>query len=159
MLELEEITGLVCLVIAALVVLHFRSPAQSALALFPVLSGFVLTLGIMTALGMKMNFMNVVVFPMLLGIGVDDGIHFVHRWRTETGERWRSTLHGAGLPIIMTSLTSTLGFGSLVLTDNPGLRSVGYTAAIGIGSCLVSTLLFLPPVCRILEKRSKAGSA
>jgi predicted exporter len=158
--ELASITGLVVAAVLLVVALHFRRPLPFLLALLPLACGFVLTLGGMKAFGIRMNFMNAVVLPMILGIGVDNGIHLVHRWRTEraAGRGWREALLGAGLPIVMSAATTIWGFGSLVLTDNPGLRSIGWVAILGIGSCMLTALLVLPPAFRWMDGRRAAAN-
>jgi hypothetical protein len=155
--ELASITGLVIAAVLLVVALHFRRPFPFFLALLPLACGFVLTLGGMKAFGIRMNFMNVVVLPMILGIGVDNGLHLVHRWRCDraAGGDCGTALRGTGMPLLMSALTTIWGFGSLVLTDNPGLRSIGWVAMLGIGSCLVSALLVLPPLFVWAERRDR----
>ncbi|MHC4601476.1 MAG: efflux RND transporter permease subunit, partial [Planctomycetota bacterium] len=153
--ELLSITGFVALAVVLVALLHFRHLLQALFSLVPCVAGFCLTLSVMKLTGIDLNFMNVVVFPVILGIGVDDGIHFVHRWREKEGGDWRAALEGAGMPIVMTSLTSMVGFGSLVLADNPGLRSLGWVAILGLAACMVSTLTILPPLCRLAEGKKE----
>jgi predicted RND superfamily exporter protein len=148
---LTSITGLVALTVIIIALVHFKNPLTATLALIPSAGGFLVTLSAMKFVGVDMNFMNVIVFPVILGIGVDDGIHFVHRWKEKGSGGWARALNGAGMPIVMTSLTSMVGFGSLVLADNPGLRSLGWVAILGLGACMVSTLLVLPTLCRLME--------
>jgi len=153
LVELSSITLWVAGAVVLIAIVHFRSPVPAFLALLPAAFGFGFTLSVMKLTGLRLNFMNVVVLPMILGIGVDDGIHFVHRWREKGLERWREALHGAGMPILMTTLTSMAGFGSLVLADNPGLRSVGWVALIGLSACMIFTLMLLPFLCRLAERK------
>jgi len=155
--ELEPITALVGAAVLLIALLHFRHPLWTFYALLPAASGFLLTLSVMKLTGLRLNFMNVVVLPMILGIGVDDGIHFVHRFRESRAGGWRRALRGAGMPIVMTSLTSMVGFGSLVLADNAGLRSVGWVALIGLASCMLCTLMLLPWLCRLAERGKGEG--
>ncbi|MHC5036607.1 MAG: efflux RND transporter permease subunit [Planctomycetota bacterium] len=153
--ELSPISLLVALAVLVIASVHFRHPLWTLFALMPAAFGFLITLSAMKLLNLPLNFMNIVVFPMILGIGVDDGIHFMHRWRE--GEDWRKALTGAGMPIVMTSLTSMVGFGSLVLADNAGLRSVGWIAILGLGACMGCTLMIMPPLCRLMERKRIAG--
>jgi len=124
------------------------------LSLLPVALGFVITLALMRLLAIDLNFMNIIVLPMVFGLGVDDGIHFVHRLREDGARNPAVALTGAGRPIIVTSLTTMVGFGSLVLADNPGLRSIGHLALIGVGACLVCSVVTLPAVLLAFRKRT-----
>lgn len=139
---------LMCLVacgaIALLTLLHFRRLGWTFLALVPAGLGLLWTAGAMATLGIPLTFFNVAVFPLILGIGVDDGIHIVSRY-LEGGERsLQRTLAAVGLPVVMTSATTVVGFGSLVLAVNPGLASLGAASSLGVGACLAAALLVVP---------------
>lgn len=113
---------------------------RGVLALIPLGLGIVWMIGIMTLLGVAVNFMNLFVFTMVLGIGVDYGIHLVHR-RREAGER---QLHGTAAAIAVAALTTVCGFGSLVLSHFPGLRSMGAAAILGTLSAAWLSVTLLP---------------
>jgi len=88
------------------------------------------------------------VSPLLIGIGIDNGIHILHRYLEERsiqprGAIVRAETHTA-VAVIVTSLTTMLVFGSLLLARTPGLRFLGISALLGIGSSLFFSLLFLP---------------
>ena len=54
--------------------------------------------------------------------------------------------------VVLTSLTTLVGFGSIALSHYPGLRSIGYVAIIGISACLFSSLILLPPLFAIIRR-------
>jgi predicted RND superfamily exporter protein len=93
--------------------------------------------------GMNLNPVNFVALPMLVGIGVDNGIHMVGRSEGEP------LLGGpTGIAVWRTAVTTLLGFGSLVAPASPGLTSLGWITSIGMVACLAASLLLLPPLLR-----------
>jgi len=142
--EFLPLTSVAAGVVLLLTLFFFRRPLDVVLALTPVSLGFLLTLTLMNLFSVQLNFMNIIVLPMIFGLGVDDGIHFVHRLREGGRSDVFAALHGAGKPIVITSLTTLVGFGSLVLAENPGLRSIGHLALLGISVCMICSVVVLP---------------
>jgi len=106
--------------------------------------GIIWMLGFMGLFGISLNFANVVVAPMVIGIGIDDNIHIYHRYR-ERGEGGISAaVSFSGRAVIMTTVTTILGFGSLTFARYGGLSSIGFVAVIGVFLCLISALFVLP---------------
>jgi predicted RND superfamily exporter protein len=138
-------------VVLALLFLHFRHPRWVGMALTPLLSGVAYMLGASALLGIDLNPANAVAIPLILGIGIDDGIHIVHRYRErkDVGQAVRLT----GRAVIMTSLTTMVGFGSLSTSHFPALASLGQVALLGIGSCLLTSLLLLPSLLMLVGKK------
>ncbi len=129
----------------------FGSPGRSALALLPLVLGLVWMLGVMSFLGLRINFMNIFVITMVIGIGVDYSVHFLHRW-FETGGS-PEALAGISKAIAVAALTTMVGFGSLVLSHYPGLRSVGFAAILGALATAVISITVLPVLLRWRESR------
>jgi uncharacterized protein len=120
------------------------SPGRSLLALLPLSLGMVWMLGGMALLGLRVNFMNIFVVTMIIGIGVDYGVHLLHRWYESGGQP--EALQGTAQAIAVAALTTVVGFGSLVLSHFPGLRSVGAAAILGALSTAVASITVLPVV-------------
>jgi len=139
--------------IAVALVLALRHPFSAALAAIPLVGGIMAMLGIMALLSIKFNYANFIVLPLIVGIGIDDGIHIVHRWRQESNEKLPMILSRIGRAIVLTSLTTTIGFGSLVSSHYPGLRSIGWVTALGILTCLLASLFLLPAVLAWIEAK------
>ena len=137
------VLGLV--LVALLLWLDFRRWRDVFLALAPLTLGVVWMLGLMALLGLKVNLMNIFVTTMIIGIGVDYGIHVVHRYReTEGGESFASGLLETGKAITMAALSTVVGFGSLALSSYPGLASIGYVAILGAVSTAFVAITLLP---------------
>jgi predicted RND superfamily exporter protein len=140
-------------VVLALLFLHFRNPRWVGMTLTPLLAGVAYMLGASALLGLDLNPANAVAIPLILGIGIDDGIHIVHRYRErkDVGQAVRLT----GRAVIMTSLTTMVGFGSLSTSHFPALASLGQLALLGIGSCLFTSLVLLPSLLWTIDKQKR----
>ena len=117
-------------------------PIRALLALLPLIVGMVWMLGGMALLGLRLNFFNIFVLTMIIGIGVDYGIHLLHRWYESGGDP--DAVSETAKAIAVAALTTMVGFGSLVLSHYPGLRSVGGAAILGALSTAVLSITLLP---------------
>jgi predicted RND superfamily exporter protein len=138
--------------------LDFRSLWLTTLANIQLLTGVVWMLGAMSFMDavhlpyMKMNFVNAFVTTMILGVGIDYGIHIIHRISQE-GLSNVEGLMETGKAVVMAALTNVAGFGTLGFCNYPGLRSMGIVAAIGSATCLVTALTTLPALLILTETR------
>jgi len=155
--DLLVIAPLAMLSVVLLLFLHFRRWRVVALALIPLLVGVTWMLGLTSLLGWKINYLNGVVIPMVVGIGIDDGIHIIHRYLEESRYDIGGAVRYTGRAVTMTSLTTMVGFGSLVIAQYRALSSMGWIIILGIGSCLLTSLLLLPPLLVIFLKPGPAG--
>ena len=151
--DLADSLVLAGVAIAVALLLALRHPFSAALAAIPLVGGIVAMLGVMALLSIKFNYANFIVLPLIVGIGIDDGIHIVHRWRQESKENLTKVLNQIGRAIVLTSLTTIIGFGSLVSSHYPGLRSIGLVSTLGILTCLLASLFLLPAVLAWWEQR------
>jgi predicted RND superfamily exporter protein len=117
-------------------------PLRALLALLPLFVGMVWMLGGMALVGLRLNFFNIFVLTMIVGIGVDYGVHLLHRWYESGGDP--TAVAGTARAIAVAALTTMVGFGSLVLSHYPGLRSVGGAAILGALSTAVLGITLLP---------------
>lgn len=148
--RLAVIVGI--LLVAVLLWLDFRSLWLMLLANIQLLTGVIWMLAMMTILGIKMNFVNAFVTTMILGVGIDYGIHIIHRISQE-GLTNPSGLLETGKAVIMAALTNIAGFGTLAMSNYPGLRSMGLVSAIGSFTCLVTALTTLPALMILTRTR------
>lgn len=135
---------LVTLLGVFLIVLAYRRSLKDTLwILLPLLSGVILALGAFAALGMKLNFFNVVVIPALLGIGVDGGVHYYRRWR-EMEEDDQAAQKELFDPLSIAIWTTMVGYAGMVFAKHPGIRSIGLFACLGLACIWLSTLFLMP---------------
>jgi predicted RND superfamily exporter protein len=93
--------------------------------------------------GIDFNLMTLVVMPLIIGTGIDDGVHVLCRWKNVSGDV-KKTFSGIATPITVTTATSSLAFGSLILSSNPGFRDLGFIVMSGLVFCLVISMTVLP---------------
>jgi predicted RND superfamily exporter protein len=141
------------LAILVVLLLDFRRPLIAVLAFLPLLSGIAYVLGIMWLLGEKLNYLNVIALPVMIGIGVDDGVHFFHRFIREGRGGMRRAVDSVGRAMLLTSLTTMIGFGSLMLYLMRGMASLGLVLFLGVGMCLLVTFTLLPALASLFEAR------
>jgi len=143
--------------VTAILLLHTRSPRDAGLILVPLLFASALTVACVVALGIPFNFANVIALPLLLGFGVDNGIHMVHRFRRlDAGERLLESSAARG--VFYSSLTTVFSFGNLALSPHPGTASMGLVLTIGVLMTLLATLVALPAFLARFGGRRQAGA-
>lgn len=126
-----------------ILVIALRSAADALLVMVPLLLAASLTAAAMVVLAIPLNVANVIVLPLLLGMGVDNGLHIVGRFRetASVAEVYRSTTPRA---VITSALTTLLSFVALAFADHRGMAGMGLLLAIAIGFLLLATLFVLP---------------
>ena len=142
---------LTILVIIAFKLFILRRVEWVLLALFPLVTSFLWMFGLMPNFGWRINFYNLVVLPTILGIGDDSGIHIVHRYLEEGKGSILKVLKSTGEHISVSAMTTVVGFGGLLFSIHPGMRSIGELAILGILLTLLASLFVLPSLIYILE--------
>jgi len=158
-LMISEAPFMIVLTISLIIVFKLvalRRILWVVVALVPLTASFLWTFGIMGAIGLKLNFFNLVVLPTILGIGDDSGIHLVHRYLEEGRGSIRRVLSSTGEHVVVSAVTTMVGFGGLLLSIHPGLRSIGALAVLGIGMTLVAAMVSLPALLSWLEWKRPA---
>jgi predicted RND superfamily exporter protein len=130
-------------IVTVLLWLDFRSVWLTTLANMQVFLGVIWMLAAMHLCGIKMNFVNAFVTCMILGVGIDYGIHIIHRITQEGLDNPHGLLE-TGKAVVMAALTNVAGFGTIGLSNYPGLKSMGIVCAIGSVTCLLTALTTLP---------------
>ena len=137
------------LAVLLLVFIDFKRPREALLALIPLLLGACWLALAMVFLDLDFNLANFFAVPILIGLSVDNGIHMVHRWR-ETPDAMK-TFGSTQKGILLTSLTSLVGFGCLAFATHQGLMSLGLLMALGCTTSLLAALLVLPLTLSLLK--------
>ncbi|CAM2009328.1 MMPL family transporter [Acanthopleuribacter pedis] len=122
---------------------------RAVFSLVPLGVGMVWMVGLMAAFDLPVNVMNIFVFTMVIGIGVDYGVHLIHRWHESNGDV--EALDGTAKAIVIAALTTVSGFGSLILSHYQGLRSMGAVAIIGALCTAVVSITLLPALLVLFQ--------
>ena len=153
-----QISAVYALIAALLLVyLDFRSIKYVFLAIVPLIFGSIQCYGLLGLLDIPLNPANCIVLPLILGIGIDDGIHLVHNYRLQqsNGTGRYQMPDSLAMSIVITTLTTAIGFGSLMIADHRGLQSLGRVLVIGISCCTFSSLIIMPAILLCLPGRNK----
>lgn len=137
--------------VCLLVGLFLRKLRPSALVIVTLVTGIVLMGGVATALNLKINFFNFIVFPITFGVAVDYGANVVVR-ALDRGGRALSSLREVGPAVALCSWTSIIGYGSLVFALNRALRSFGWYAVVGEITSILTALILLPVLLLLLPR-------
>jgi hypothetical protein len=140
-------------VIALLVFIHFRGVGSVLLALTPVAVGSLWLGGLMGWGHIALNPANIMMLPLVIGIGVTNGIHILNRFAEEQSPSLLAK--STGKAVLVSGLTTIAGFGSLVLAQHQGIRSLGMIMATGVATCMVAGLTFLPALLNLLMRKQR----
>src|SRR6185295_14100071 len=137
--------------IVVLVFIHFRKISCVVLSLIPVGIGFLWMTGIMGLFNIPFNPANVMTLPLIIGIGVTNGIHILNRFAEE--HHPSILARSTGKAVLVSGLTTIAGFGSLILAKHRGIESLGQIMATGTATCMFVWLTFLPAILNLLSAR------
>ena len=126
----------------------FRSMTASFAALLPMFLGFAMMFGIIGFLDLPLNPANMIVLPLIVGISIDHGVHIVHDFRNRKYKRYTISSPTA-TAILVTTLTTFVGFGSMMIASHQGLQSLGRVFVIGAACCLITSIVVLPAILSI----------
>jgi len=138
--------------IVLLVLIHFRRISSVLLALLPVAIGSLWLGGIMGWFHVPLNPANIMLLPLVLGIGVTNGIHILNRFAEE--QTPSILAKSTGKAVLVSGLTTIAGFGSLLLAEHRGIASLGLVMSIGVATCMFAGLTFLPALLNLMLRRS-----
>jgi predicted RND superfamily exporter protein len=132
----------------------FRSPKRALLALTPLAMGILMALGIMGLFGIPLNPANMIALPLVLGVGVDNGVHLLHDYLASKTEGKGRLSHAIGRGVLVKALTTMIGFGTLMISRQRGLSGLGFCLTLGVACCMAASLVFLPALLRLLAERA-----
>ncbi|MCS6851152.1 MAG: MMPL family transporter [Gemmataceae bacterium] len=133
----------------------YRSLRMVLLALVPLALGLVVSLGIMGIFNLPLNPANMIALPLILGVGVDNGVHVLHDYLLRRAEGRRTISCPIGRGVLVKALTTMIGFGMLMICRQRGLVGLGLILTLGVGCCMVAALVFLPSVLYPLAPRRR----
>ena len=149
-------------VVTLVLIIAFRNLTDIALALLPVLLGTSISFGVFLWFDLQMTLLTTIVVPVILGLGVDDGIHVVERLR-QYHDRSDETIHlaveGVGRAIFLTTATTCVSFITLLFTNHAGLEGIAWFMLVGIPVCFVASVTALPAAAKLLAGKEDPPSA
>lgn len=155
--ETPTVLGLTALLVALALGLVLRRFWMAGSCMLVATMTLLVTAGLMPLLDVQFNYLNVIMLPVLFGIGVDGSVHVVTR--LHAGASIDEVVSETGRSIAGAILTTMLGFGALLLADHPGLRSLGAVAVIGLAVNLLVCLVFLPAFVALRGARAPVRDA
>jgi predicted RND superfamily exporter protein len=144
---------LTLIIVFLLLWMDFQNPKHALMAMIPLAVGIAWMVGLMHLTGQQFTVMNVMGLPMILGIGIDDGVHIVHRWLHEGKGHISVVFASTGKAILLTSLTTMLAFGSLTFSIWRGFGHLGAALFVGVGACFLTTVLILSGIMGLAERK------
>lgn len=130
--------------ITILLLLILKSLYKTLLVLGPLILASLLTCSVNVLLGIPFNFANIIALPLLLGMGVDSGIHIMHCLHEQLEDNQHILQSSTARGVMFSSITTMSSFISLALIPHFGIASMGITLAVGISFTLICTLIVLP---------------
>jgi predicted RND superfamily exporter protein len=145
--------GLVVLILYA----SFRNWRDMAVAAVPLIMGSIWMLGSMKPLGQYFNHANMVVLPLLLGLGVDAGVHIMVRYRQSAEDHGGvadidEMLTSTGGAVLVASMTTIFGFAVMMIAKYRGMVSLGIIMSWGMSATLLLTLMIIPAILLLLKR-------
>lgn len=137
--------------VVILAVFLFRNLMTIFQALFTLLLGVVWMFSAILALDLKVNFLNFIAIPITFGIGMDYGVNILSRTKREGTLRIFHILSTTGGAVSLASLTTIIGYGSLLLAGNQGFVSFGRLAILGEITCLTAAIFMLPAMIHEID--------
>jgi len=148
---LQRVALVALVAIVVMLAIGLRRPLDVLLVLVPAAAGLIVVLAFVHLAGESINLVNLLGVPLLIGLGIDEGIFFVstaRRVNSGGNESAAANLQA----VLLTTGTDVLAFGSVALTSTPAIRSLGIFTGLGVIACLLATIFFLLPILFLREE-------
>jgi len=136
-----------------LLLVDFRRFKAATLTMVPDLLGTVWMVGLMGVFGVAFNPANLMVLPLIIGIGLANGVHVMRRFREARDADIAHVVWHTGLAVTLGSLVTIVGFGCLGLAHNLGVASIGKALTLGVGARIITSIIILPALLVIVQRR------
>lgn len=138
------------------VYLCFRNLRVSLIVLIPIVFGVVTTFGLLMLVRHHFSFMSITAIPLIIGIGIDNGIHLVRRYQEKASNEILAIAKASGAALIQSNLTTMVGFGALMISSFDPLVEMGLVTTMGVALALAGGLLLIPAVILLGERHRRA---
>ncbi len=143
--------------VALVVLILFRGRRETLWTLAALLGGTTLLAGAVVAFDIRINFLSFIAFPITFGIGVEYALNIVYRHRQDP-DALAAAVSGTGRAVALCSLTTIIGYGSLLLARNQALFSFGVLAVLGELCCLAVAVVALPAALAALARKRESAA-
>lgn len=147
--DVPTVLPIAAIAIFLILVIGTRSLLLPCIILMPLFLALIWLAGLMSLFGIAVSAVTIAIAPLVLGIGVDGGVHFVASWKRHRGNL-EEVFAETGLAIVVTVTTSVAAFGTFIVSDSPSLIRFGSQASLALIGCLIVTLTVLPTIARRL---------
>lgn len=139
--------------IAAILLINFKSIRYALLGSLPLAAGLLLMVGGMWLAGVTFNSANIIVLPLILGVGIDSAIYIINRYRQGNETPAEVAMSSSGIGVFLNALTILFSFGALMVAHHQGVFSIGAVMSFGMVASVAVFLAFLPALLQVWGKR------
>ena len=139
--------------IALILLINFKSVRFALIGSLPLAAGLLLMIGGMWLAGVSFNSANIIVLPLILGVGIDSAIYIINRYRQGTESPAQVAMSSAGIGVFLNALTILFSFGALMVAHHQGVFSIGAVMSLGMVASVAVFMVFLPALLEIWGKR------
>lgn len=131
--------------------INLKSFSKSLIVFLPIVIGLVWMIGMQGLLEIKNDFINVIAYPIIIGIGIDGSVHLYHRYMES--KDIIIAMRSTGKAVTLASATTAVAFGSLLLGQNKAIVGLGLLSIVGITMTYLSCIFALPAILSMLKKK------
>ena len=139
--------------IAVILLINFKSIRYALLGSLPLAAGLLLMVGAMWLAGVTFNSANIIVLPLILGVGIDSAIYIINRYRQGDETPAQVAMSSSGIGVFLNALTILFSFGALMVAHHQGVFSIGAVMSFGMVASVAVFLAFLPALLKVWGKR------
>ena len=140
------------LAVCLIVIFIYRERFGVIFILGTLIIGVLMMAGVIALLDLKINFFNFIAIPTTFGIGVDYGMNIYQRYKLEGRGSFSHVLKTTGGAVALCSITTIIGYFTLIIARNQTLASFGKIAIVGEGTCILAALIFVPALVVYCKK-------
>src|SRR5690606_30963739 len=119
-------------IILILLLIDFRNLGDALSALAPVVIAGALLVAIMRLADISLNFANMIVLPLIVGLGVSAGVHATHRWGQLPLDKPAGFAGASGRAVTLAIFATVIGFSCMMIAEHRGIRSLGMVMSLGL---------------------------
>jgi hypothetical protein len=148
-----RVTVVAAIGLVVMVLLTVGLNRRAVAVLIATIAGSLLMVAVCALLQLKVNFLDFVALPITLGLGIDYAINVAHRQDSDALHDPISTLRTSGSAVFVCSLTTMIGYGSLLVSENLAIRGFGAASLIGEVACVLTALVLVPALLVVGQRR------